>query len=143
MGKPRGRPFLPGNTVGRGRPKGSRNKAFLLQELLEAHGEPLLRKCLVNALQGERYAMRLCIERLLPPRREGVVRLALPVIRSLADVNTASDRVIRAIARGQITPAQGETMTAVLADRRRAIESADLERRIELLERLSGDTERH
>ena len=139
MGKPRGRPFLSGNTFGRGRPKASRNKAMPLQSLLEEHGEALVRKCMVNALQGDRYAIRLCIERLLAPRREGVVRLPLPAIRSIADVNTASDRVIRAITSGQITPAEGETMAAVLENRRRAIESANLEGRIAVLERRSAD----
>jgi hypothetical protein len=37
--KVRGRPFLPGNTMGKGRPKGSRNKAKPGPTLIEEYGE--------------------------------------------------------------------------------------------------------
>ena len=40
---PRGRPFQPGNNLGRGRPKGSRNrKTLLAEELLDSHAEAVL-----------------------------------------------------------------------------------------------------
>ena len=57
---PRGRPFERGNKFGRGRPPGSRNKVpHSLQKLLHKHGEAILRKCMVEALKGEKQAMRL------------------------------------------------------------------------------------
>lgn len=50
----RSRPFEPGNHFGRGRPKGSRNKRSLLaKQLLDEHGEAIVRKALVIALQGD------------------------------------------------------------------------------------------
>jgi hypothetical protein len=43
--------FQPGNTFGRGRPQGSRNKATIaLQEMLDGHGESITRKCALLVL---------------------------------------------------------------------------------------------
>ena len=109
MAKPRGQAFAPGNALGRGRPKGSRNKKTLrFREMLEEHGEALMKKCMVEALRGDRHSMRLCIERLLAPRRKGSVRLSFPRVQNLASVNAASERLMRAITSGEITPADGQ-----------------------------------
>jgi len=63
----RGRPFEAGNKFGRGRPRGSRNKTTVLaQELLESHAEPVVRKALMMAIQGDTAAMKLCMDRILP-----------------------------------------------------------------------------
>jgi hypothetical protein len=44
MNKPRGQPFPPGNTLGLGRPKGSRNKAKPPgQDLLDEYAPHLMR----------------------------------------------------------------------------------------------------
>lgn len=57
MSNVRGKPFQLGNNSGRGRPKGSQNKAsFRAQELLNEHAEPVMRKCLVEALKGNSHA---------------------------------------------------------------------------------------
>ena len=135
MAKVRGRPFSGGNQFGCGRPKGSKNRQRIwMQELLDGHGEALMKKCMLDALHGDTASMRLCMERLLAPRRDGNVQVALPRIKTLADVDLASERVLRAIQSGSITPAEGETMTKVIENRRRVIETVDLETRVEKLE---------
>src|SRR5437667_3683056 len=101
MMKPRGRPFPPGNTFGRGRPKGSRNKTtFAAQQLLDEYGEALTRKCVLEALQGDPLAMRLCMERVLPVRREAAVRMKLSPVATARDVDTAEQQVVHGIASG-------------------------------------------
>jgi hypothetical protein len=139
MGKPRGKAFAPGNTLGAGRPKGSRNKKTLwFQEMLEEHGEALMKKCMVDALHGDRHSMRLCIERLLPPQREGRVRVSFPRVHNLASVDLASERVIRAVTSGEITPADGQMIAGVLEQRRRVIETLEFENRLQALEQNRG-----
>jgi hypothetical protein len=119
--------------------KGSRNKKTLwFQEMLEEHGEALLKKCMVDALHGDRHSMRLCIERLLPPQREGHVRVSFPRVRNIASVDSASERVIRAVTHGEISPADGEMIARVLDHRRRVIETMELESRLQVLEHNSG-----
>ena len=80
-----GRPFQAGNKYGKGRPAGSRNKATIaLEALLDGEGEAMMRKAIELALGGSETALRLCLERLIPPRRERLVRLRLP-----SDITTA------------------------------------------------------
>src|SRR5579862_6139533 len=105
MSKVRGRPFTPGNQLGRGRPKGGKNRLKVrFQELLDEHGEPLIKKCMVDALHGDKPSMKLCIERLVAPRRDGNVQLSLPRTKTLSGVDSASEVVLRAIQSGLITP---------------------------------------
>ena len=80
--RPRGRPFekgRSGNPVGRR--LGSRNKATLAAAaLLAGEAEALTRKAVEMALAGDPTAMRLCMERVLPPCRERTVKFSLPSI---------------------------------------------------------------
>jgi hypothetical protein len=58
----------------KGRPKGARNKTTTMAEaLLEGQAEALVQKVVSMALQGNTTAMRLCLERLIPPKREPAV----------------------------------------------------------------------
>ena len=102
----RGVPFAPGNTFGRGRPKGSRNQdSQAWPRILAEYGEPLMRKCIAMALRENPQAMRLCMERLLPVRGALPVSLALPGLETAAGVDEAVTRLLQAAARGQLTPA--------------------------------------
>jgi hypothetical protein len=59
-----------------GRPPGSRNRATLLMEtLLEGEAEQLTRKAIELALAGDLNALRLCLDRLLPPSKDRLISL--------------------------------------------------------------------
>jgi hypothetical protein len=63
----RGRPFELGNGFGQGRPPGSPNKkGLILQRLLLENGEEIIGTLIDRAKKGERVALALCIERLIP-----------------------------------------------------------------------------
>jgi hypothetical protein len=131
----RGRPFQPGNQYGRGRPPGSRNKiGSVVQEALESHAETLMKKCVMLALQGNLTAMKLCIERLVPAPRQRVIKFKLPAIKTITDLTVASEAVVRGATRGQLTPSEGQSFTAMLDDRRRMMESKELDSRVRALE---------
>lgn len=134
----RGRPFQPGNKFGRGRPRGSRNKAArVCQNTLESLAEPLAKKCLYLAFQGNPTAMRLCMERLMPARRQRALHFKLPPVKTLADVGAASESVLSGVARGELTPAEGEAFSGMLDGRRRMIETQELDQRIRALEAIN------
>ncbi|MGA2717225.1 MAG: hypothetical protein ABSG41_29455 [Bryobacteraceae bacterium] len=136
MSAPRGRPFAPGNTLGRGRPKGSSNKVKSPeQELLDEYKLPLTRKCISLAGQGDRSAMRICMDRIFPPRRDACIRMSLPPIKTARDVDKAAERVTQAIGRGKIAPAEGAIMMEILKTRSEIIESVHTVSRIEKLEK--------
>jgi hypothetical protein len=131
----RGRPFQPGNKSGRGRPRGSRNKATLAaQALLDSHSEPLMKKCLQMALMGDTTAMRLCMERVLPARREMPVSAARMRGRTAGDIAAASDALLRQVCSGQLTPGEAQTLSNILEGRRRVIETEELEARLRAVE---------
>jgi predicted DNA-binding protein (UPF0251 family) len=121
---------------GRGRPKGSRNKKNADgQDLLDRYALPLVGKCIESALKNnDRSAMRLCMDRILPGRREAPVRLSLPRVQTAQDLEKAAEKVTQAIAHGRITPAEGEKMMNVLEIQSRIIQNSQYESRLEKLE---------
>jgi len=98
-GKQRGRPFEPGKSGNpNGRPKGARNRTTALAEgLLDGEAEAITRKLIDKALEGDNAALRLCLERLLPPKRGRTVSFELPdKIETAAEALHASSLVLQA-----------------------------------------------
>jgi hypothetical protein len=121
----RGRPFEKGQSGNpAGRRPGSRNKATLAAAaLLAGEAEALTRTAADFALAGDPTAMRLCIERILPPCRERAVKFTLPPIESTDDISAAMQAVTTALARGDITPGEAATIAGVVETFARAIEA--------------------
>src|ERR1700721_3212046 len=87
-----GRQFQPGQSGNpSGRPKGSRNAATLaLESLLDGQAVALTRKAVELALAGDIAALRLCLDRILPPRKDRPVSFEMPQINNAEDVRGAS-----------------------------------------------------
>jgi len=135
-GRARGRPFEKGRSGNpAGRQTGSRNKATLAAAaFLAGESEALTRRAVELALAGDPTAMRLCLERILPPCRERTVKFALPPIESAADIAAAMKAVTSALAGGAITPGEAERIAAVVDTFVRAIDAGDFDRRLQELE---------
>lgn len=123
-----------------GRPRGARNRATVLAEqLLEGEAERLVRQAIDRAMDGDVLAMRLCLERILPVLRGRRIQLDLPsddtapeqAARGIAGAVSAT---ARAMAEGEITPEEAMTVAGIFELQRRAVETADLERRLARLE---------
>src|SRR5262245_35515494 len=111
MNQPRGRQFQQGNKFGRGRPRGSRNRPkFPGQHGLDERSEALMRKCVGQAMQGDRTAMKICMDRVSQTGSKSPIRMKLPPVKTLQDVDQAAERVMQDVARGKLTPADGEKM---------------------------------
>jgi len=134
MRKPHGpgKPFRPGNRFGKGRPAGSRNKATLtLQALLDGEGEAITRQAIRLAKAGNQTALRLCLERLIPPRKERLVRLTLPEdIGTAEGVSRAMAAVLASAAQGKVTLSEATQLASLLEIRRKTIETQDFDRRL-------------
>jgi hypothetical protein len=92
--------FAPGNSPG-GCRKGSRHKVTLAVEaLLEGEHEALTRKAIDKALEGDATALRLCLDRIAPPRKDAPVAFELPPIKSAGDAVEASSALLAAMAAG-------------------------------------------
>jgi hypothetical protein len=138
-----GHRFVPGNRFGKGRPQGSRNKATIaLQSLLDKEGAAITRKAIELAKAGDTTALRLVLERLIPPARERRLELQIPNLGTLgtaAAVTAAMGTVLQAVAAGDITPGEGQAVVGLLEGMRRGIETADLESRVEKLEKQTDE----
>ena len=132
----RGKPFEPGNSAGQGRPLGSRNQASLDREaLLDEYGTAITKKCLTEAMKGDKSALRLCMERLVPPARQQSAAFKLPAIRSAADLPRASNAILKTSAEGTLSVQDGEGFLRMLELRQRLLGAPELTLRIEALER--------
>lgn len=133
--RPRGKPFEPGNRQGKGRPRGSRNKQTLLfQGAIDEYGPMIIRKTLKMAMEGDRTAIKLTMERLVPPAQHDRIDLHLPPVRCSADLTKVSAAVIRAAGRGELTIEQAKGVGEMLQIHGRLIEKQDFEHRIVALE---------
>ena len=123
----------------RGKPKGARNKVTRAAlELLEGECEALTRKAIDLALAGDTVALRLCLERIAPPRKEVPLEgLSLPPIQSPADLPRVMAGVLEAVSRGDITPGEAEKLARLVGEYGKATELADIEERLRALEEAS------
>lgn len=86
------------------------------------------------ALEGDTVALRLCLERLVPPRKDVPITFDLPAITNAGDVVTASAAVLGAVSSGEVTPDEAGRVMTLLTAHRNIVEMGELERRIAALE---------
>lgn len=135
--KQRGRPFKPGKSGNpNGRPKGTRNHATVLAEaLIDGEAETIIRNVIKRASEGDMTAMRLCIERLLPPRRGRPVAFQLPKIETAADAARASSSVLAACAAGTLSPGEASEIMTLISSHIQIVETTEFEARLSALEK--------
>ncbi|WP_069879552.1 DUF5681 domain-containing protein [Bosea sp. BIWAKO-01] len=136
VGKQRGAPFKPGQSGNpAGKAKGTRHKVTLaIEALLEGEAEALTRKAIELGLAGDMTALRLCMDRLAPARRDRPVTFDLPRIETAADLSRATQAILEAVAAGELTPSEAAELGKLVDAHARAIEVTDLHRRLEALE---------
>jgi hypothetical protein len=103
---------------------------------LEGEGERLARKAVELALAGDVVALRLCLDRICPPRRGRSVTFELPARSTAGDFSFSQTlcALLTATASGQISPEEASSIAQVIEFARRSIETEELERRLSELE---------
>jgi len=123
-----------------GKPKGVRHRTTLaVQALLEGEAEKLTRRAIEMALAGDLTALRLCLERIAPPRRDSTIQIEIPTITNAADSTFAISAVLDAVAKGEITPSEGSEITKLVACYVKALEANEFEARLKALEGVSNN----
>ena len=124
--------FGPGNP---GKPKGARHKATQAAlALLDGEAEAITRQAVTQALEGDTTALRLCLERIAPPRKDAPVAFTLPPMKSARDAAQAAAAVLAAVAEGDLTPTEGAHVMGLVETYRRTLETSELEARVAALE---------
>jgi hypothetical protein len=124
--------FGPGNP---GKPRGARHKATTAAlALLDGQAEALTQKAIETALAGDTTALRLCLDRIAPPRKDAPVSFSLPPMATAKDAATAAAAILDAVALGDLTPLEAAQVMGLIETYRRTLETCDLEARVAALE---------
>ena len=123
-----------------GRPAGSRNNATLACEaLLEGQAEALTQKAVEMALAGDVTALKLCIERICPVRRDRPVSFKLPAVTSARDAADISAAVMAAVSNGDITLSEASEIGKLIDSYVKAYQVAELSDRVACVEQMTDE----
>jgi len=127
----------------KGRPKGARNRTTLAVEaLLDGDAQAITRKAIEKAKDGDMTAIRLCLDRLAPPVKDRPVSFKMPQMEKAADAVTAASAIVAAVAAGDLTPCEAGEVMKVVDIYTRTLQAADIEARVEVLERTTAGKRR-
>lgn len=128
--------FKPGQSGNpKGRPSGSRSRVTIAcEKLLDGDARAITKKAIELAKAGDTVALRLCLDRIAPPRKGSPISFSLPEMTNSGDVRAAAMSVLQAVSVGQISPEEAGAVVPLIEAVRRAIETDDISRRLEALE---------
>ena len=127
--------FQPGQSGNpQGKPKGAKSKYTLMREALADDLPQLLEATKAAALAGDMTAMRLLLERTLPPHKASSAPVSLP---ELDQANTLTDyarAILSATSRAELPPDVAAQLLAALGNVAKLAEIDEIERRLTELE---------
>jgi hypothetical protein len=106
--------------------------------LLDGEAETITRKAIQLAKEGDLTALRLCLDRIAPPRKDRPVLFELPPITSAADAVQASAALVAAVAEGELTPSEAAELGKLVEAYVKALEATDFAERLDKLERMTN-----
>jgi hypothetical protein len=119
----------------KGRPAGLPDRRRKFRELIQDAVPELIAKALELARAGDTAALRLLLDRAVPPIRAEAQVLNFPY--SIGSTLSESGRaVLAAVAEGSMSPDSAKSLLEALGVQSRLIESDELVKRIEALEQL-------
>lgn len=129
-----------------GRPKGGRNAASvkadeIFEELLFGTNEAakaIITKTVEMAKAGDTACMKLCYERIAPPRKDRPIFFELPKMKEAKDAVEATVVIAEGISSGEITPSEAAELSKVVESFARTLQAADLAERVAKLEQERG-----
>jgi hypothetical protein len=129
--------FAVGNSISK---LGTRHKATrMAEELLDGDADKLTRKAIEMAMAGDTTAIRLCLERILPPRKDRPISFELPKIETTGDCTGALTSLLTAVAAGDVTLEEGNVVASLIEKHVRIRETSDFEARLKALEERIGN----
>jgi hypothetical protein len=140
---PEGR-FEPGQSGNPfGRPRGARNKTTLAVEaVLDDRAADFVNRIIDSAQHGSLPAMRMCLDRVFPPRRGRPVKIDLPPLKTPQDVEDAAGAIVADAACGDLTPHEAVEFFRVIDAYRRTIFGVAQMKRLAELEKLFAAQQR-
>jgi hypothetical protein len=107
---------------------------LLAESLFYGETDRLSRRAIYSALKGDAVALRLCLERILPPVRSRPISFKLPELRTASDAMVALTTIIEGVTSGRLLPEEAESLTATISTFIKAHEICTFEERLVALE---------
>jgi hypothetical protein len=126
--------YLPGWSGGPGRPRTRSRAASVLLKLADERAERIAEAVLKRAEEGEIQAARLVYSGQWAAPKDRTFTFPLPEVRKALDLPKLVDLFMRAVSRGELSPAEGLTLAAMANEHRRAFDAADFAARLEAIE---------
>jgi hypothetical protein len=111
---------------------------MVLEALLDGEAEAITRKAIEMALDGDTTALRLVLERILPPCKDRPVTFTLPKLETAADAVKATAALVEAVASGDLTPGEAGELAKLVEGFVKAFELREIEQRLDRLEAAQG-----
>jgi hypothetical protein len=105
-----------------------------LEALLDGEAEELTRKAIELAKAGDLAALRLCLDRIVAPRKDRHIAFKLPKLEKPEDAVTAAAAIVEAVAGAELTPSEAAEMMKLVEGYTRILEAEDHEQRLRALE---------
>ena len=111
-----------------------------IEVLLEGEAEKLTRKAIELALGGDLTAIKLCLDRVCPPRKSRTINMDLSKTETILDISKAHALVVKGIGDGTLDPDEGQILSNILEARKKVVETEKLGQRINVLEEIAGQS---
>jgi hypothetical protein len=105
-----------------------------METLLDGESEALTRKAIELAKGGDLTALRICLDRILPPRKDRPIHFDMPAIAAVEDAPKAIAAITEAVAQGEITAMEAADVSRLVETYVRSVEASDLEKRLRVIE---------
>jgi hypothetical protein len=132
--------FQPGQSGNpAGRPKGARGKATIMAEgMFDGEAQEVIRAAIDLAKAGDVGAIRVCLDRIAPRKRDRPVAFELPPLHTAADATAALGAITAAVSAGDLTPSEAADLFKLVDGFTRSLEATVFEQRMTRLERMVG-----
>ena len=100
---------------------------------LDGEAEALVRKVVQLALEGDLTCLRICIERLVPPKKDAPIEVDIPEVSSIADIPKLFSALTAKIRAG-VTPSEARTVMDLAEGVHKTLAIAELEQRYTAME---------
>jgi hypothetical protein len=118
-----------------GRKPGEKNRSTIMAEqLLKDSAQEVVSALVAAAKKGDVAAQTFIVRRLVPVRHGYPLQIDLPPISKADDLVAALSVIAQQMATGKLTPEEAAQAVSVLEVHRKAIETADLEKRLKAVE---------
>lgn len=132
--------FKPGQSGNpNGKPKGTKSKYTLMRDALADDLPELLEATKAAALSGDMTAMRLLLERTLPPHKAASAPVLLPELEQADTLTDHARAILSATSKGELPPDIAAQLLGALGTVAKLAEVDEIERRLAELEALHNE----